>query len=76
MEHAEGFLQLIGSFDFLQAGEALVVEDVVVVAGEHEFLPADFDVGDVATGGEDADFVDGEQVAHFAGQGAEAVALM
>ena len=74
LQHVEGLAEFIGGFDFLEAGEALVVEDVVVVAGEHEFLPADFDVGDVAPGGEDADFVDGEQVAHFAGQGTEAVA--
>ncbi len=72
-EHAEGFCKFVCGFELLQAREAFIGEDVVVVAGQHELLPADFHLADVAAARQNLDFVVGEQVAHLTRQLAEAV---
>lgn len=73
LQEPEGFAEFVGGADFCESGESPVEEDVVLVAGEHEFLARDFDVGDIAAGGDNLDFVGDEQVAGGARQGAEAV---
>lgn len=64
MREAEGFRELVCGLDFGEAWEALVDEDVVLVAGEHELLAAHLHHGDGAAGREQADFLHAQQVAH------------
>ena len=73
IEEADGFFEFVGGFGGGEAGEVIVEGDVVAVAGEEEFLAEEFDGGDAAAGGEDFDFVNGEEGVGGAGQGAEAV---
>lgn len=73
LQEFERFAEFIGGADFGESGETAVEQDIVLVAGEHEFLARDFDVGNVAARGDELDFVGDEQVAGLAGQGAETV---
>ena len=41
-------MEFVCGLDFLQSGEALVEQNVIVVAGKHELLPGYFYLTDVA----------------------------
>lgn len=59
--------------EFFEAGEAAFEEDVVAVAGEHEFLTDDFDLSDVGAGGQEFDALALQEVFGFCGERTEAV---